>query len=110
MTDRERRFTRIGDTLAEFLTRSGIAERLAEASAVPEWADRVGPAIAAVTRPIAASRGTLVVAVRSSAWLMELHMMEREILRRLNAGRDQGRIDRIRFVMDGDEPFLRRRR
>ena len=105
----KRRFTTIGEVLAEFLARSGIGDRLAEARAVPEWAERVGPAIAAVTRPVAASRGTLVVAVRSSAWLMELHMMEREILRRLNAGREEGRIDRIRFVMDGGEPVPRRR-
>lgn len=109
MTERSRRFTRIGETLAEFLARSGIAARIAEASVVPEWAERVGPAIADVTRPVTAARGTLVVAVRSSAWLMELHMMEREILRRLNAGRDEGRIDRIRFVMDGGEPLPRRR-
>jgi predicted nucleic acid-binding Zn ribbon protein len=109
VSDAKRRFTLIGEALAEFLARSGIADRLAEARVVPEWADRVGPAIAAVTRPVSASRGTLVVAVRSSAWLMELHMMEREILRRLNAGRDEGRIDRIRFVMDGGEPPPKRR-
>jgi hypothetical protein len=33
---------------------------------------------------------------------MELHMMEREIVRRLNDGRDKGRIERIRFLMSGD--------
>jgi hypothetical protein len=30
---------------------------------------------------------------------MELRLMEREILRRLNEGRERGRIERIRFVM-----------
>ena len=101
---RNQRFTRLSETLGAYLERSGIGDRLDEAAIVPEWADRVGPGIAAVTRPVHATHGTLVVAVRSSAWLMELHMMEREIVRRLNAGRDRGRVDRIRFVMDGGEP------
>ncbi len=95
----ESRFTRVSDVLARYLERSGVGERLAEAEVVPEWADKVGPAIASVTRPLTASRGTLVVAVRSSAWLMELHMMEREIRRRLNEGRERGRVERIRFVI-----------
>lgn len=96
---RDRAFTRIGDELSAWLKRTGVGERIAEAAIVPEWAERVGPGIAAVTTPLRTAHGTLVVAVRSSAWLMELHMMEREIVRRLNAGRARGRIDRIRFVM-----------
>ncbi|HEX7119243.1 MAG TPA: DUF721 domain-containing protein [Longimicrobiales bacterium] len=91
---------RVVDALQRFLKRSGIAERLEEAAVVPEWADRVGARIAAVTRPLRVSRGTLFVAVRSSAWLMELKLMEGEILRRLNEDRDRGRISRIRFLMD----------
>jgi predicted nucleic acid-binding Zn ribbon protein len=60
----------------------------------------VGPGIAAVTTPLRVSRGALVVAVRSSSWLMELKLMEREIVRRINAGRPRGRIARIHFVME----------
>jgi len=93
------RFTRIGDSLAEYIDRTGMGERLAEAGIVPEWAERVGPSIAAVTRPLGVSRGTLVVGVRSSAWMMELHMMEREIVTQLNEGRERGRIQRIRFKL-----------
>ncbi len=93
-------FTKIGDALAEYIEAAGMEERLAEAAVVPDWTERVGPAIAGVTRPMTVSRGTLVVAVRSSAWLMELHMMERQILRKLNAGRDRGRIQRLRFVIE----------
>jgi predicted nucleic acid-binding Zn ribbon protein len=91
--------TPIGDALQQYLRDSGLEERLEEAGVVPEWAARVGPAIAAVTEPLRTSSGTLVVAVRSSAWLTELKLMEREILRRLNEGRSRGMIDRIRFVM-----------
>ncbi len=94
---------RIGEAVARYLERTGLAERVDEAGAVPDWKDRVGEGIAEVTRPLTVSGGTLIVGVRSSAWLMELKMMEREILRRLNAGRKHGRIDGIRFVMDDGE-------
>ena len=95
--------TRLGDALQSYLRDSGLDERVEEATIVPEWAERVGAAIAAVTMPIRTSRGTLLVAVRTSAWLMELRLMEREILRRINEGRERGRIERIRFLMAGED-------
>lgn len=94
---------RLGDALQAYLRESGLDERVEEAAILPEWDERVGAAIAAVTMPVRVSRGALVVAVRSSSWLMELKLMEREILRRLNEGRSRGRIERIRFVMSGEE-------
>jgi predicted nucleic acid-binding Zn ribbon protein len=94
---------RLGDALQEYLRKSGLDERIEEAAVLPDWEDRVGAAIAAVTAPVRVSHGTMIVAVRTSGWLMELRLMEREILRRLNEGRQLGRIDRIRFVMTGDE-------
>ncbi len=45
------------------------------------------------------SGSVLIVEVRSSAWLNELDMMKDEILRRLNEGRDEGRIEAIRLVL-----------
>lgn len=99
MNGRRQGPTPLGQALERYLEKSGLSERIEEASVVPEWAERVGDAIAKVTSPLRVSRGTLYVAVRSSAWLMELKMMEGEIVRRLNAGRDRGRIERIRFVM-----------
>jgi predicted nucleic acid-binding Zn ribbon protein len=95
--------TKLGDALQSYLRDSGLDERVEEAAIVPEWAERVGEAIAAVTTPLRTSRGTLLVAVRTSAWLMELRLMERDILRRLNEGRDRGRIERIRFLIAGED-------
>jgi predicted nucleic acid-binding Zn ribbon protein len=92
---------KIEEVLGELLGETALGERVAEAEVVAEWNERVGEAIAAVTIPMRVSRGTLVVGVRSSAWLMELQMMERQILRQLNRGRTRGRISRIRFVMAG---------
>ena len=90
---------KVGEALKKYLAQSQVGERMEEATIVPEWNERVGPRIAAVTRPLRVSRGTLFVAVRSSAWLMELRLMEGEILRCLNEGRERGRIDKVRFVM-----------
>jgi predicted nucleic acid-binding Zn ribbon protein len=94
---------KLGDALQQFLQDSGLDDRIEEASVLPEWQERVGEAIAAVTVPVRVSRGTLLIAVRTSGWLMELRLMERDILQRVNEGRDRGRIERIRFVMTGDE-------
>jgi predicted nucleic acid-binding Zn ribbon protein len=94
---------KLGDALQAYLRESGLEERIEEATVLPEWQERVGDAIASVTVPVRVSRGTLVVAVRTSTWLMELRLMEREILRRVNEDRQRGRIERIRFVMTGDE-------
>lgn len=90
----------LADALGSFLKRAGLDEKIEQARVVPEWAERVGDGIANVTRPIRVSDGVLLVAVRSSAWLMELRMMERQILRSLNADAKRGRIVGIRFVMD----------
>ena len=106
---------KLGDALQSYLRDSGLEERVEEAAVLPEWETRVGSAIAAVTLPVRVSNATLVVAVRTSAWLMELKLMERDILRRVNEGRERGRIERIRFVMSGheddpEEPVAARRR
>ncbi|HEX6040545.1 DUF721 domain-containing protein [Longimicrobium sp.] len=91
----------LGDLLSRFLDRSGLGPKVEAAAVIPEWADRVGPAIAAVTEPLRISDGTLFVAVRNSAWMMELNLMKAELMRHVNAGQRGGRIDQIVFVMHG---------
>jgi predicted nucleic acid-binding Zn ribbon protein len=91
--------TQLTDALNSFLQNTEVGERITEAAVVPEWPERVGPAIAAVTVPLRVNRGILFVGVRSSSWLMELTMMEREIVRRLNLGRERGKISKILFQM-----------
>ncbi|HEX5436238.1 MAG TPA: DUF721 domain-containing protein [Gemmatimonadaceae bacterium] len=87
MSDRRRGTPRpISDALASFLNESGLAERVEQATVIPEWASLVGPQIAAVTEPLSISRdGTLFVAVRTNSWMMELSLMEPQLLRALNA-------------------------
>lgn len=89
----------VREALQKYLQKSGIGDQIEAASVVPEWATLVGPAIAAVTTPIRVSEKTLVVGVRSSAWMNELKMMEREIVARLNAGKARKVVEKIRFQM-----------
>jgi predicted nucleic acid-binding Zn ribbon protein len=69
------------------------------ASVLTDWAERVGPQIAAVTEPLRVSEGTLFVAVSTSPWMMELNLMKAELMRHVNAGKKEGRIEQIVFVM-----------
>ena len=89
----------VKEALQKYLEKSGIGEQIEAASVVPEWAQLVGPAIAAVTTPMRVHEKTLIVGVRSSAWMNELKMMEREIISRLNAGKRRKVVDKIRFQM-----------
>lgn len=91
---------KVRETLQKYLDKAGIAEKIEAASVVPEWPRLVGDGIAAVTTPLRVSNGVLIVSVRSSAWMSELKLMEREIIKRLNADRTRGRITGIRFVME----------
>ncbi len=89
----------VGEVLSKFLARSGLAAKVEAASVVLEWEQLVGPQIAAVTEPLRVSQGVLFVAVMTSAWMMELTLMKGELLARLNAGKQQGKIQQIVFVM-----------
>ena len=91
----------VGDLVSRLLDQKGIAAKVEAASVVPEWPELVGPQISAVTRPQRVSEGTLFVAVATSAWMMELNLMKGELMRRLNAGKREGRIKQVVFVMDG---------
>ena len=89
----------VGKLIERFLEGRGVAEQVRRQSVLEEWPTLVGEAIAGVTRARSISAGALFVEVRSSPWLMELEMMKGEILRRLNAGREEALIERIVFVM-----------
>ena len=97
MSEPRRTPQRVGAIVTDVLKARGLAEGIERASVAPAWADLVGPQIARVSTPTGFHETTLFVEVRSSAWLMELEMMERRILARLNAGRKSGTFKRIMF-------------
>jgi predicted nucleic acid-binding Zn ribbon protein len=89
----------VGDVLARFLDNSGLEPKVETAGVLAGWEARVGPQIAAVTRPLRVSEGTLFVAVATSPWMMELNLMKGDLLRHVNAGLKKGKIQQIVFVM-----------
>ena len=93
----------IGRLVKGVLRASGLAEGVDRASVFPDWEKLVGERIARVATPVGFDRGVLFVEVRSSAWLMELELMERRILARLNADRATGKFDRIVFRLASGE-------
>jgi predicted nucleic acid-binding Zn ribbon protein len=94
---------RVGSLIEGLFDRLGVTERVERAGVAADWERLVGPHIARVTRDTRASGSTLFVEVVSAAWLTELNMMRHELLRRINAGRTRGRIERIVFLQAGKE-------
>ncbi|MBA3644826.1 MAG: DUF721 domain-containing protein [Gemmatimonadaceae bacterium] len=89
---------KIGDALQDYLKSSGLAPRVEQAGVIPNWKMLVGTQIAAVTEPISVSAGgILFVAVKTSAWMSELSLMEPELLRSINKDKSTGSIKKIRF-------------
>lgn len=93
---------KISEILGGFLKKAGLRDTVLRAEAVEEWDERVGEAIAGVTRAQGVREATLIVEVRSSSWLMELNLMKAEILRRVNDGRTEALIEKIVFVLAED--------
>lgn len=91
----------MGELVGKYLEHRGLSAKVEAASVVPEWDSLVGPQIAAVTTPRRVSDGVLFVAVTTSAWMMELNLLKADLMRRINAGKRDGRINQIVFVMDG---------
>jgi predicted nucleic acid-binding Zn ribbon protein len=90
--------TPLKDALRAWARKAGVARRLDQARAVEDWAERVGPQIAAVTRADSVTPdGLLRVQVASAAWATELSLMTPRILARLNEGRE-GKIRDIRWI------------
>lgn len=98
--------TRVSDLVDRFLDERGLKRQVARMEVLEAWPEIVGRSVAKVTRARSVSGGTLIVEVRSSAWLMELDLMKSRILETANRGRDRGsHIEKLVFVLaEGDEP------
>lgn len=89
---------RVGDLLGGLLEGRGLREQLERTSALERWPEVVGERIAEVTHPLRVHDTVLIVEVRTSAWLMELNFLRKDILSRLNGDRSEGRIEKLVFV------------
>ena len=100
MKDKKRKPEALGNILANVLDQSGLAQRVEQASIIPDWPKLVGPQIAKVTEPQSISaNGTLFVHVTTNAWMNELSLLEPELLRSLNVGEGRIPVRRIRWLL-----------
>ena len=90
---------KVGEILDVLLEKKRLKEPVLRMEVLKEWDGLVGESIARVTHALAVREATLIVEVKSSAWLMELNFMKGEILRRLNEGRKEATIEKIVFVL-----------
>lgn len=97
---RKRAPTKVSDVLASVLQQAGLTDRVAQAAVIPEWPTLVGGQIAAVTEPLLLQQdGTLVVMVRTHAWMQELTFLEPELLRSLNRDPSRPPVTRLRWML-----------
>jgi predicted nucleic acid-binding Zn ribbon protein len=96
--NRKARPEKIGGLVDTTFAHLGIAEKVERASVVADWEELVGDHIARVASPVRVQGETLFVEVESASWRMELAMMRPQLMRKLNAGKRRGRIERIVFV------------
>ncbi len=90
---------RLSTMLDGFLEDRGIKDQVVRMGVLDAWPTIVGAHVAEVTRAKAVSEATLFVEVRTSAWLMELNMMKRDVLKRVNDHLPETPLERIVFVL-----------
>ena len=91
---------KLGDALADLLAGSALGARIKRAQGLSLWAAAAGPQISAVTKAMSiAENGTLTVAVKTSAWLQELSMMERTLIAKVNQLAEKEIVKKIRWEL-----------
>jgi predicted nucleic acid-binding Zn ribbon protein len=92
--------TAIADALKSDLRESGLESRVERAPVLVDWAQLVGPQIAAVTTPRQVTEdGTLFVGVTHHGWMQELSMMERTLLAKINVVPGREPVKKIRWEL-----------
>jgi predicted nucleic acid-binding Zn ribbon protein len=84
--------TAIGGLLSDH----GWGERAAVGSVFGNWAEIVGPDLAAHTRPDGFAGGELTIAADSTAWATQVRLLASTLVRRLNAELGDGTVRRVK--------------
>ncbi len=85
------------------LEQHGVRQQVRRMEVLELWGEIVGDDLAKVTRAKGVEDRTLFVEVRSSAWLMELNMMKRDFLERVNERIEDAPFERVVFALAGTE-------
>jgi len=100
VSEQKRTPSKLGDVLASVLKKAGLTDRVAQASVIPEWPALVGPQISEVTDPLMLQQdGTLVVMVKTHAWMQELTFLEPELLKSLNRDPSRPPVVKLRWML-----------
>lgn len=100
MSEHKRTPSKLGDVLASVLKNAGLTDRVAQASVIPEWPALVGAQISEVTDPVMLQQdGTLVVMVKTHAWMQELTFLEPELLKSLNRDASRPPVLKLRWML-----------
>lgn len=76
--------TRLSSLLDQTLSRFGLDRRLDDYRVWQAWDEVVGRTISRNAQPVRLDGTRLVVAVKSSTWLQELSLLQRELIARIN--------------------------
>ncbi len=76
--------TRLSLLIEQALTRLGLARRLDDYRVWQAWDEVVGQTISRNAQPVRLDGDRLVVVVRTSSWLQELSLLQRELIAKIN--------------------------
>ncbi|MEO5739267.1 MAG: DUF721 domain-containing protein [Vicinamibacterales bacterium] len=96
--------TRLSGLLDQALARLGLDRRLDDYRVWQAWVEVVGRTISRNAQPVRLDGSRLVVAVRSSTWLHELSLLQRELIVRINEWMKREVVRELFFVVGRIEP------
>ena len=96
--------TRLSALLDQALARFGLDRRLDDYRVWQAWDEVVGRTISRNAQPVRLDGSRLVVTVRSSTWLQELSLLQRELIVRLNEWMQREVVRELFFVVGRVEP------
>ncbi len=91
--------TRLSALLEQTLARIGLDRRLDDYRVWQAWDEVVGRTISRNAQPVRLDGSRLIVAVRSSTWLQELSLLQRELIVRLNQWMEREVVRELFFVV-----------
>lgn len=91
--------TRLAALMEETLARLGLDRRLDDYRVWQAWDEVVGRTISRNAQPVRLDGPRLVVVVRSSTWLQELSLLQRELVARLNEWMGREVVRELFFVV-----------
>ncbi|HEY9723585.1 MAG TPA: DUF721 domain-containing protein [Oscillatoriaceae cyanobacterium] len=88
---------KLAGALSRALKGLDVEARMREATAMALWSEIVGEVTAAKSHPLHVNRGTMVVAVASSAWANQLNLLKPKLLSAIEARLGPGVIRDLRW-------------